>query len=148
MSSGHQHNPTARFSIPPGFVEIDAWPDFVVNFGQVYVNTAARLIGFHVAKHHTNPIGVCSGGSMATFADMQLLAVMPRKLTSDNHWPTVSLSMDYVASAPLGSWVEAEVTLVKRTKTMVFTQALIRVAANAVARSNAIYRYYEAGQTP
>jgi acyl-coenzyme A thioesterase PaaI-like protein len=136
-------NSKARLTIPAGFVELPTWPDFAAHFGPVYSNTSSRLIAFHVAKHHTNPTGMCSGGSMATFADMQLLAVAPRKLTQDDHWPTVSLSMDYVASAPLGAWVEALVTLVKRTRTMLFTQAVISVSGDAVARSNAIYRIYQ-----
>jgi hypothetical protein len=39
----------------------------------------------------------------------------------------------------LGAWVEAAVTLVKTTKTLIFTQALITADGDIVARSQAIY---------
>ena len=73
--------------------------------------------------------------------------------TSEGHQPTISLSVDYIATAPLGAWVEAAVTLVKSTKTLIFTQALITAGGEIVARSQAIYRNYGRGvvldaQTP
>ena len=57
-----------------------------------------------------------------------------------NHSPTISLSLDYLAPAIVGDWVEAQVTLVKTTRTMIFTQAIMTVDGNPVARSTAIYR--------
>lgn len=54
---------------------------------------------------------------------------------------TIHLSVDYLAPAAAGAWVEAKVELVKRTSTLVFTQALIQVAGAMVARTHAIYRH-------
>jgi hypothetical protein len=41
---------------------------------------------------------------------------------------------------PVGALVEAQVTLVKATRTMLFTQSLMTVDGAIVARSSAIYR--------
>ena len=133
-------------NVPEGFV---AWPlggGFAEAFGPVYVNHAARAMGFWIAPRHLNPVGVCNGGAMATFADMQIAAVIVGSPgTSEGHQPTISLQVDYLATAPLGAWVQAAVTLVKTTKTLIFTQALFTADADIVARSQAIYRNYGRG---
>lgn len=137
-----------NIAAPEGFEPISLGPGFAQAFGQVYVNRASHSIGFRVAPHHVNPVGVCSGGALATFADMQIAGVMVHGPgSSDNHSPTISLSMDYVAVAPLGSWVEAAVTLVRKTRTMLFTQAILTTNGSAIVRSNAIYRLYEGGRS-
>ncbi len=75
---------------------------------------------------------------MATFADMQLVAV---QFGDDRpHTPTVNLDLAFLAPAPLGSWVEARVTLLRRTTTLLFTQAVMTADGEPVARSSAIYR--------
>jgi acyl-coenzyme A thioesterase PaaI-like protein len=68
--------------------------------------------------------------------------------TAEGHQPTVSLSIDYLATARLGAWVEAQVTLIKTTRTLIFTQALLSADGEIVARSNAIYRNYGHGADP
>ena len=83
---------------------------------------------------------------MATFADMQIAAVICASPgTADGHQPTISLHVDYLATAPLDAWVEAVVTLVKTTRSLIFTQALIRADGEIVARSQAIYRNFGHG---
>ena len=80
------------------------------------------------------------GGAMATFADTQLMAFRAGAEEGASHSPTISLSVDYLAPAAVGAWVEASVTLVKQTRTMLFTQAIMTVDGEPVARSSAIYR--------
>jgi acyl-coenzyme A thioesterase PaaI-like protein len=130
-------------SVPAGFESIDLGAGFMHEFGPVYLYRASRTLGFRVAAHHLNPVGACNGGAMATFADMQIAAVRSGPGTAEGHAPTISLSVDYLAPAPLGAWAEAAVTLVKSTRTLIFTQALITVDGEAVARSSAIYRIYQ-----
>src|ERR1700677_423062 len=133
-------------TVPQGFEARPLGGGFAEIFGSVYVNHATRAMGFRVAPRHLNPVGVCNGGAMATFADMQIAAVIAGSPgTSEGHQPTISLQVDYLATAPLGAWVEAAVTLVKTTKTLIFTQALITADGDIVARSQAIYRNYGRG---
>lgn len=77
---------------------------------------------------------------MSTFADAQILAVRPEAGHPASPTPTISLSVDFLAPVPVGALVEADVTLVKTTRTMIFTQAVMTVDGAAVARSAAIYR--------
>jgi acyl-coenzyme A thioesterase PaaI-like protein len=127
-------------SVPPGFERLDLGAGFALQFGPIYLNRPAQRLGFRVVSHHLNPVATCHGGVLATFADMQIAAVRPPSDISSKHWPTVSLSLDYLAPVRLHSWLEAAVTCVKTTQTLVFTQALLTVEGEPVARTAAIYR--------
>jgi uncharacterized protein (TIGR00369 family) len=129
--------------VPEGFDPVEPSPGFGTAFGLVYAHRSDSGIGFRVAEHHLNPFGACHGGALATFADTQIIAVRGKVTTQADHTPTINLSVDYLAPARLGDWVEAEVMLAKRTSTMLFTQALLRVDGVLVARSTGIYRHYE-----
>jgi hypothetical protein len=63
-------------TVPQDFEEWPLGGGFAEVFGSVYVNHATRAMGFRVAPRHLNPVGVCNGGAMATFADMQIAAVI------------------------------------------------------------------------
>lgn len=108
------------------------------SFGPAYVNLAEHKIGFRVGPQHLNPVGGLHGGAMATFADMQISAVGPEAY--DAHRATISLTVDFMAPVGPGAWVEAEVVCPKKTRTLVFTQAIITADGEPVARTSGIYR--------
>lgn len=126
--------------VPAGFVLADLGPGFGEGFGPVYVDRASHRMAFRVGEQHGNPVGACHGGAMATFADMLLMAHRAGREEGLPHSPTISLSLDYLAPAPIGAWVEAMVTIAKTTGTMVFVQALLTVEDEPVARVHSIYR--------
>lgn len=128
--------------IPGGFLPIDARGRYEQAFGPVYLNRSRSQIAFRVEENNMNAFGACHGGAMSTFADMQLLAVKPAPGVGGDHTPTISLSIDYLAPARLHDWVISSVIIVKVTRTMLFTQALISVRDEIIARSTAIYRNY------
>ena len=53
---------------------------------------------------------------------------------------TISLAQDFLAPVPLGSWIEAEVDLLRRTGTTMFVQGVFRVRGEAVLRSSGVFR--------
>lgn len=112
--------------------------------GRVWIDRTRRRYAMKVGAEHCNAFGVMHGGAMATFADAQAVAV--RNYTSDpeNHTPTVTLSVDYLAPVAQGSWLMLESTLLRTTRTLIFTQAVVTVDGLPVARSNAIYRNVDA----
>jgi acyl-coenzyme A thioesterase PaaI-like protein len=127
--------------IPAGFERLSSGPGFAEAFGLIFVRRSTNTLAFRVAVKHVNPVNVCNGGAIATFADMRIAAVLAAGPgTREGHQPTVSLNLDFVAPAPLGAWIEAAVSLIKTTRTLIFTQALITVDGKIVARSSAIYR--------
>ena len=96
---------------PDGFEPLDLISGYSVAFGPVYLNRSERKLGFRVEKSHLNPFGLCHGGAMATFADLQVIAVKDGPGIKPGFSPTVSMSVDYLSPARLGDWVEATVTL-------------------------------------
>lgn len=128
---------------PHGFKLADLGVGFGRAFGPVYLDRVGHRMIFRVSERHENPVGVCHGGAMATFADMQIMAWKGGVEEGQSRNPTISLSLDYLAPAPLGSCVEAAVTLVKQTRSMFFTQSIMTVNGYPVARSTAIYRNFE-----
>ena len=67
-------------------------------------------LGFRVEKRHTNPLGICHGGMLASFCDMLLPISIHRKSKEVGlrFLPTINLQLDYLAPAPLGAWVEGD----------------------------------------
>jgi acyl-coenzyme A thioesterase PaaI-like protein len=126
--------------VPKDFELADLGPGLPRIFGPVYRHARDPRLAFLVCDHHLNPVNVCHGGILATFADMQIAVLKPGFGGGRGHYPTINLSVDYLAPAPLGCWVEAEVALIKKTGRLVFTQALLTVNGGVVARSTAIYR--------
>ena len=131
---------TVPDQLPAGFVPVDLGAGWSQELGQIHVDHANHLYAFRVERRHSNPVGVCHGGAMATFADAQIIAVHAGAATIATHAPTVSLSIDYLAPTPLDAWVIGRVQLVRATRTLIFTQALFEADGTTVVRSNAIYR--------
>ena len=129
---------------PPGFVELPALkrhsfhdfarPWFVKDEGGVLVG------GFRVMAHHCNPIGVCHGGMLATFCDVHMgLATVYQDEIGPRFVPTINLSLDYLAPAPLGAWVEARATLLRAGKRLAFVQDLLTIDGAPVVRVSGVF---------
>jgi uncharacterized protein (TIGR00369 family) len=127
--------------VPEGFVPADLGPGFGAGFGPVYVDRSTHRMGFWVKPQHGNPVGTCHGGALATFCDTLLMAHWAGREEGLSHSPTISLSVDYLAPAPVGTWVEAEVRLDRKTSTMVFVGAVLTVEGKPIARIHSIYRH-------
>lgn len=127
-------------AVPDGFAPARMGGGFGAGFGPTYIDREGRRMGFRCSEVHSNPVGTCHGGALATFVDTFVKAVRPGADEGQPHNPTISLTVDYLAPIPVGAWVEAKVELVKQTRTMLFIQSIITADGETVARSNAIYR--------
>ncbi len=96
-------------------------------------------VGFRVKARHLNHAGLCHGGIIATFCDLQVRPIKA-KLGLVEFSPTVTISVDFVESGREGDWIWMAPTLVKQTRKLLFTQALVMAEDRVVARTNAIYR--------
>ena len=142
-SSTADSDDPAAARAPAGFQLIQSRGGFSGVFGPVFFDPVGHRIGFRIQPRHLNPFGSAHGGAISTFADKQIVAVVEEK---DGwpvvHCPTVSLSVDYLGSTKLDAWVEATVQLLKRTRTLIFTQALISADGTLVARAHGVYRNF------
>lgn len=136
--------------IPAGFAPSRLSMGFLEHSGPLYGKwdgTHLRL-GFRVEERHCNPGRVAHGGMLATFADMQLpIAARFQSKADLGFLPTISLTCDFLAPAPLGVWVEGTAEPIKMTKNLLFAQGMATADGVPVLRANGIFKITSATST-
>ena len=130
-------------NIPDGFVPLPFKGGFVGTNGPLYAKRADGMLrlGFRVEERHCNPMGICHGGMLATFADMQLpFGARAQSENADRFLPTISLTTDSMAPAPMGAWVEGETVVLRVTRNMVFAQMTATADGTLCLRANGIFK--------
>lgn len=133
---------TAPAQPPSGFRDMALPGGYFVQFGPLYarLDAGVPVMGFFIDEQHINPLGVCHGGVISGFADMQALGAQYTAGVTDRFTPTIHLTVDYVSPAQRGEWVEMRVELLKATRGLLFTQALIKSGERLVARSSGVFK--------
>ena len=136
--------PSPSPAVPEGFKERHFGEGFIGVNGPLYVRRteSAFQLGFRVEERHCNPMGILHGGMMATFCDM-LLPISAHVLSGElgnRFLPTINLQIDYLAAAPLGSWVQGEAQLLRTTRSLVFMQGLVHADEVPAARVSGIFK--------
>lgn len=130
-------------SIPDGFHRARIHGDFIVFNGPLYarLNGDAIQLGFRVEQRHTNPLGICHGGMLATFVDMLVPCTAMYDPTRERRFlPTISLQIDYLGPSPLGAWVQGEAQILRTTRNMVFGQGLVSADGAPALRFSGIFK--------
>ena len=128
---------------PAGWIPFAISDGFIGVNGPLYVRREGEsvVMGLRVEARHCNPNKVCHGGMLMTFADMMLpigarfAANLPAIFL-----PTINLTMDYLAPAPLGSWIEGRTRLLRVTRNLVFADGVITDGETIVARTNGTFK--------
>jgi uncharacterized protein (TIGR00369 family) len=130
--------------VPAGFHALQTGGDFIHINGPLYLRKEGDIVqvGFRVEQRHTNPLGICHGGMMASFCDMLLPISVHHKSAEIGHrfLPTINLQIDYLAPAHLGEWVVGEAQVLRTTRTLVFVQGLVHADGTPVARVSGIFK--------
>lgn len=134
---------TDPLSAPPGFVPVTIGGAFATHSGPLFArwHDAHLQLGFRVAAQHLNPGQQCHGGMLGTLADIlistaaQYQAGIPRQFL-----PTISLQMDFIAPAPLGSWVQGEAEILRVTRNLIFSQGLLHADGVLVLRTSGVFK--------
>jgi uncharacterized protein (TIGR00369 family) len=130
-------------NIPEGFRPIKVGGPFVFHSGPLYGKwTGQRLLmGFRVEERHTNPLKMCHGGMLATFADMLIpCAAMYQNEMERRFLPTINLQIDYMSAAPLGAWIQGEADVLRTTRNMLFGQGLVTADGEPALRVSGIFK--------
>jgi acyl-coenzyme A thioesterase PaaI-like protein len=98
----------AAFEVPEGYAVLDWRRGFGRQIGPLYRRQRERgyTMGFRVEEHHTNGMLNAHGGMLMSFADMAWGYIV--SVETSSYWVTVRLTLDFLSSAHLGDWVEAE----------------------------------------
>ena len=140
---------TVDLAIPEGFKLRHLGDGFMNVNGPLYYRrhegterNRGVSLGFRVEMRHCNPMKACHGGMLATFTDM-LFAVTGHATSEagrNRFLPTISLQLDYLAGAKLGSWLQGEAEVLRATRNMMFMQGLLTADGVPVVRASGIFK--------
>lgn len=134
---------TLADTAPEGFHRAPIGGTFATENGPFYAcwHDDRLLLGFRVADRHANPGRQCHGGMLATFADVLISTAAQYQADIPRHFlPTISLQIDFLAGAPVGSWVEGRADILRVTRNLVFSQGIIRADGTPVVRTSGVFK--------
>lgn len=143
MADGEEANET----VPKGYTlharrspVTDAW-------APIYARETADAfqLALRLDERHCNSRGFVHGGVIAALADnaMGLSYGVVRRVASPDHNTgavTISLSIDYVATARIGAWLVVAPRVIKAGGTLGFVDALVTADNIVVARASATFK--------
>lgn len=129
--------------IPPGFVLVDYTSPFLDVNGPVYIHadTGFPRFGLRVEARHCNLSGLVHGGMLATLADFAMGRALARQRENLQRLVTLSLGLDYVGTAAVGTWIEAWVQIRKHEGSVVFATCDIRERERIVLVANGVFKF-------
>lgn len=125
---------------PEGFTADPLEAHFLTLTGPFFISRDGDIFrkGFWVEERHCNMRGILHGGMFAAFADTVLghgagllTGMMPT---------TVRLSVDFVAPARPGDWLEGAARLMHRTASIAFMEAEMHAGAALVGRAGGVFK--------
>lgn len=130
---------------PAGFEPVVRGGPYFQQLGTVYVRRVderSALMGLFVAESHTNRYGMAHGGMLMTLADGALNMGM-NLVRQSERIVTAHMSVDFLAAARLGDWIEAEVQATRQGRTMAFAEGRLCVVdgdqRRDVLRASAVF---------
>jgi len=130
--------------VPEGFTEFPSRSGFVDQSGPYYFGGKrgdSVIFGFLAEQRHTNPAGMVHGGALVTFADTVMGSVVWH--TMERPCATISLNSEFVSGALPGRWIEAEVTLIRSTRTLVFIKSVLTSGEHVLMNTSGIWKLFE-----
>jgi len=138
------------FSPPPGFAPHDRRSPVTDAWQPLYSRKAegAVILGLLADKPHTNGRGFVHGGLISALADNAMGLSCAARLGDLQSLVTVNLSLDFLASARTGQWLEFDTVFVKPGGTLCFTQAFVTADGQPCAKANAVFRVVRKAEQP
>jgi uncharacterized protein (TIGR00369 family) len=127
--------------IPPGFEPSERTGPFFDLIGPVYTSADSRgiLLGLRARTEHCNARGLVHAAILTGLLDV----VCGRNCAtsvSGRHGVTVSLSIDFLAAAKEGEWLEATATVARAGGVLAFADGRIDVDGRPIAKASAVFR--------
>ena len=122
--------------LPEGFTPHLRKSGLTAPWEPIFVRTTetAVQLGLRAAAPHANSRGIVHGALLTALADNAMGLSVAHHIDGKTRLLTVSLSVDFLASAKLGQWVEVDTTFVKAGKRLCFAQAFVTADGTPCAR--------------
>ena len=138
---------SAPDTVPDGFAPHTRHSPLTTPWEPLYARPdghAVRL-GLRVREAHCNGRGFAHGGLISALADnaMGLSAVATARAegaTPPAGAVTVSLVLDFMASASIGQWLEFRPVVLRHGRTLAFTECHVLADGELAARASATFR--------
>lgn len=127
---------------PAGFRPMTGLSPFNGLVGPLYERRQAGeelSIGLRIEKKHTNSLGICHGGVLATLADLALGYAMHAKLETKASYVTAHLAVDYAGAAKVGEWVESRVEVQRVGARLAFANCYLVSGERRLVRASGIF---------
>lgn len=135
--------PTLHAEVPEGFRPFRyGGPSYFQTLGPLYARErpdGLLVLGLRLSTAHCNRLGIPHGGMLATLADGALGINLHRARHDGPTMVTVNLSLDYLAAAREGEWLEAHVTPRRLGRQLAFGDCVLRVGDREVLRATGIF---------
>lgn len=141
VADGAVEAAAAAVGIPEGFMPRRAGGPFLEPIGPIYLRPAegGPRFGIRLERRHCNNQAVAHGGMLATFADLALGIGGLELAGAPGGFVTISLVTDYLAPAPLGTWLECQPVLLRRTGRMMFMEGRFEADGAPVLRASGVF---------
>ena len=126
---------------PAGFTEIDDPGPFLAHVGPLYLrDDDGPVLGLRAADEHANAAGAVQGGLLATLCDAACgRAIRARADDGISGAVTISLTIDYLAPAKPGAWLEARSEVEKLGGRLAFADCSVTADGREVVRARAVF---------
>ena len=138
--------PDPAADIPAGFVRRVSGGPYFRALGDIYwrpLDSGGAVIALRVAESHLNIQGFTHGGMLTTLADGALGINIALARGHRGGQVTVSLTADFLASARLGDWLEAHVTVTRMGQRLAYANCDLKVGHRHILRSSAVFAFVD-----
>lgn len=131
--------------VPAGFEPSERTGPFFDLIGPIYTKTGERgiLLGLPARAEHCNARGFVHGAVLAALLDVVCGRNCRARAPLNPNLLTVSLTVDYVAAARDGDWLEASATVTRAGRRLAFADGRVEVVGKAVAKASAVFAVAE-----
>jgi acyl-coenzyme A thioesterase PaaI-like protein len=132
----------ATLAPPAGFVRHDRRSPLTDPWEPLYARASGDtlVLGLRAGDAHANSRGFVHGGLISALCDNAMGLSCGRRLGGSASLITVSLSVDFLAAALKGQWLEFDTVFVKPGSTLCFAQAFVTADGQPCAKANGVFR--------
>ena len=130
----------ARARPPEGFVPIDGPAEFSCLIGPIFQKTVDGEVrrGLRLADKHTNRAGIAHGGLLLSLIDTALGHAV--RQSGQGAAVTVHVTTDFIGPGRNGEWLEAAARVTRKTESVTFAEAEIRVRHRVIMTASGIFQ--------
>jgi uncharacterized protein (TIGR00369 family) len=127
--------------VPDGFTTFEPQGPFLEHIGPIQVRETGDglVFGLRAEERHTNHRGTIQGGLLSSFADFALGRAIGSDADDDKDRATVSLTVDFLAPASPGDWIESRARVERVGGTLAFADVSLSVDGRDVVRARAVF---------